>query len=166
LAKGGGARQAVKLHLGCGRKKLEGWLNCDLHDSDWDMDIRDLPFADNSVSEIMAIHVCEHFYRHELTNVMVEWHRVLKVGGKIALELPCLDRVLSHFMSGSPDNLTLWALYGAPNTHQDGEPALHKWCWSKAEFRKVLEQAGFKNIMEETPHYHVPSRDMRFVAMK
>lgn len=156
----------MKLHLGCGKRKLDGWVNCDLHDSDMDMDIRTLPFEDGSADEIMAIHVCEHFYMHDLLNVLKEWHRVLKVGGVIALELPCLDRVLMHFMNGSPANMTMWPLYGDPSTHKDGEPALHKWCWSKAEFRKVLEQAGFIEITEEKPHYHVPSRDMRFVATK
>lgn len=156
----------MKLHLGCGRRKLEGWINCDLHDSDLDFDIRVLPFEDDSADEIMAIHVCEHFYKHDLLNVLIEWRRVLKPNGNIILELPCLDRVLSHFLTGGGDNMTLWALYGDPSTHKDGEPALHKWCWSKYAFKKVLEEAGFKEITEETPHYHVPSRDMRFVAIK
>jgi predicted SAM-dependent methyltransferase len=156
----------MKLHLGCGKRKLEGWINCDLYNSDMDMDIRILPFEDNSADEIMAIHVCEHFYKHDLLGVLNEWRRVLKTGGKLILELPCLDRVLSHFMSGADDNKTLWALYGEPATHLNGEPALHKWCWSKKAFRALLEHAGFTDITEEKPHYHVPSRDMRFVCLK
>jgi ubiquinone/menaquinone biosynthesis C-methylase UbiE len=156
----------MRLHLGCGKRRLEGWLNCDLHDSDMDMDIRVLPFEDNSADEILAVHVCEHFYVHDILNVLKEWHRVLKTGGKIALELPCLDKVIAHFINGSPANMTLWPLYGDPNTHNDGEPALHKWCWSLIAFRRLLEQAGFTEITEETPHYHVPSRDMRFTAKK
>jgi predicted SAM-dependent methyltransferase len=156
----------MKLHLGCGKRKLEGWLNCDLHDSDHDLDIRTLPFDDNSADSIMAIHVCEHFYKHDILNVLIEWRRVLKEGGIIILELPCLDKVLWHFVNGSPPNMTLWPLYGDPSTHKDGEPALHKWCWSIKQFRNLLGQAGFNHITEETPHFHVPSRDMRFVATK
>ncbi len=156
----------MRLHLGCGKKKLDGWLNCDLSNSDMDMDIRVLPFQDNSTDEIMAVHVCEHFYKHDIQNVLKEWRRVLKDGGKLVLELPCLDKVLWHFMHGSPANMTLWPLYGDPHTHKDGEPALHKWCWSKFEFRLLLERAGFVQIEEETPHFHQPSRDMRFVAIK
>jgi predicted SAM-dependent methyltransferase len=156
----------MKLHLGCGRKKLEGWVNCDLYGSDIDMDIRSLPFDDNSVDEIMAIHVVEHFYLHDIFSVLAEWRRVLKPQGKMALELPCLDRILSHFMNGSGDNMTMWGLYGEPGTHRDGEPSLHKWCWSKNNFRKLLEQVGFADIKEETPHYHQPTRDMRFVCTK
>lgn len=158
----------MKLHLGCGKKILDGWVNCDIQNGDGVhvMDLRELPFDDNSADEIMAIHVCEHFYKHDLPNVLKEWHRVLKPEGLIALELPCLDRVLSHFMNGGPENMTLWALYGDPRTHIDGEPSLHKWCWSKSAFRELLKEAGFIDITSEAPHYHQPSRDMRFVATK
>lgn len=156
----------MKLHLGSGKRKLEGWINCDLHDSDMDMDIRSLPFEDDSADEILAVHVCEHFYVHDILNVLKEWRRVLKPQGRIILELPCLDRVIAHFVHGSPANMTLWPLYGDPGTHKDGEPALHKWCWSKAAFRALLEEAGFKDIQEETPQFHQPTRDMRFVANK
>lgn len=156
----------MKLHLGCGKKRLDGYLNCDLHDSEMNMDIRYLPFDDESADEIMAIHVCEHFYVREIFGVMKEWRRVLKTGGTIVIELPCLNKVLEHFQNGSPENMTLWPLYGDPNTHKDGEPALHKWCWWSEEFEKMLRAAGFDDIREETPHYHVPSRDMRFVCRK
>lgn len=158
----------MKLHLGCGKRILEGWINCDLYKAEGvhTMDIRELPYADDSADEIMAIHVCEHFYKHDLPNALKEWRRVLKPNGKIALELPCLDKVLAHFVNGSGENMTLWPLYGDPGTHVDGEPSLHKWCWSKLAFRNELEKAGFTGITEETPHYHQPSRDMRFVATK
>lgn len=156
----------MKLHLGCGKRKLEGWINCDLHDSDHDLDIRKLPFDDDSADEILSVHVCEHFYKHDILDVLKEWRRVLKPNGVIALELPCLDKVLWHFMNGSGDNMTLWPLYGDPSTHKDGEPALHKWCWSRIAFWRLLEEAGFTDIKEEKPHYHQPTRDMRWVATK
>lgn len=156
----------MKLHLGCGKRRFEGWLNCDLHNSDMNFDIRRLPFEDNSADEIMAIHVVEHFYVTEILSILKEWRRALKPEGKMTLELPCLDKVLLHFQHGSPDNFTLWPLYGDPNTHKDGEPALHKWCWSREQFKRLLELAEFKDITEEIPHYHQPSRDMRWVAIK
>lgn len=157
---------SVKLHLGCGKRRFEGYLNCDLHDSDMDMDIRKLPFNDEYAEEIVAIHVCEHFYVHEIMDVLVEWRRVLKKGRSLIVELPCLDKVLWHFMNGSTENMTLWPLYGDPNTHKDGEPALHKWCWSIEQFHDLLKAAGFDDITQEKPHYHQPSRDMRWVCRK
>ena len=156
----------MKLNLGCGNKKIEGFIGVDIKDADVVADIRHLPYDDNSVDEIMAIHVCEHFYRHEIISVLEEWKRVLKPDGIMVLELPCLDKVLLHFEMGSPNNMTMWALYGQPETHKDGEPALHKWCWSMDDFRWLLEKVGMRNITCERPHYHQPSRDMRFVCQK
>ena len=156
----------MKLNLGCGSKKVEGFTGVDIKSADITADIRKLPFDDESADEIMAIHVCEHFYVKEILSVLKEWRRVLKPGGKMALELPCLDKVLWHFQNGSPENFTLWPLYGDPNTHVDGEPALHKWCWSREQFKLLLNAAGFDDVIEEKPHYHQPSRDMRFVCIK
>lgn len=156
----------MKLNLGCGSKKVEGFIGVDIKASDVVADIRKLPFDDDSADEIMAIHVCEHLYVHEIVGVLAEWRRVLEPEGILAVELPCLDKVLEHFRRGSPENMTLWPLYGDPNTHKDGEPALHKWCWSTEQFYRVLKAAGFDDIREEVPHYHVPNRDMRWVCIK
>jgi ubiquinone/menaquinone biosynthesis C-methylase UbiE len=156
----------MKLNLGCGNKKVEGFIGVDIKDADVVADIRKLPYEDNSVDEIMAIHVCEHFYKHEILSVLEEWRRVLKHDGIMVLELPCLDKVLRHFEMGSPNNMTMWALYGQPETHIDGEPALHKWCWSMQNFEWLLEKVGMRNITSERPRFHQPSRDMRFVCQK
>jgi len=156
----------MKLHLGAGKRRFEGFINIDLHDSDYDCDIRKLPFEDDSADEIVSVHCVEHFYIHEILDVIKEWRRVLKPDGVMVLELPCLDKVLMHFYNGSPENMTLWAIYGDPRTHKDGEPALHKWCWSKQQFRELLILAGFEKIREETPKFHQPSRDMRWICQK
>lgn len=156
----------MKLNLGSGNKRIEGFTNVDLQNADINCDIRKLPFEDGSIDEIMAIHVCEHFYVREIYGVLKEWKRVLKKDGIMALELPCLDKVLAHFANGSPENFTLWPLYGDPRTHSAGEPALHKWCWSISQFYELLDAVGFSDITEEKPHYHQPSRDMRWVCRK
>lgn len=156
----------MKLHLGCGKKKWPGFVNIDLKGSDLDCDITALPLADEVATEIHAIHVCEHFFRHELAEVLTEWKRVLSPSGTLTVELPCWDKVHRLIAAGAPENLTRWALYGEPRTHLDGYPALHKWCWSIEEFRAVLMFVGFRNICNETPLFHQPIRDMRFAATK
>ncbi len=156
----------MKLHLGCGKKKWDGFVNVDLHDSDVDCDIRTLPFGDNSADEIHAIHVVEHFFITEIENILKEWKRVLKPGGLLAIELPCWDKVIEHIQAGSPENFTRWPLYGDPSTHKDGVPALHKWCYSFKEMQTLLELCGFAHIVWGKPKFHKPTRDMRFVAWK
>ena len=157
---------SIRLNLGCGKRLIDGFIGVDLKDADVEADIRKLPYEDESVDEIMAIHVCEHFYVHEIAKVLREWYRVLKPGGRLVIELPCLDKVLEHFEKGSDLKFTLIALYGNPKTHHEGEPSLHKWCWSRKQFMALLNSVGLKDIYEETPHYHQPSRDMRWVCRK
>lgn len=80
----------MKLNLGCGRKKLEGYLNCDLSKEvkpDRVINLeKNLPFKDNSVDEIMAEHVLEH-----VTNfvpLMHEIWRICKEDAKIKIKTP------------------------------------------------------------------------------
>ena len=55
----------MKLHLGCGNKKMQGWVNIDsvkAVDPDLVHDLRQpFPYADQSVSEILAEDLLEHF---------------------------------------------------------------------------------------------------------
>lgn len=155
----------MKLHLGCGKKKWPGYVNCDLSGSDMDCDIRFLPFDDDTAEEIAAIHVVEHFFITEIARILTEWRRVLKPAGRLVIELPCWDKVQALISAGAPENMTRWALYGEPKTHKDGIPALHKWCWSRGEMAGILEHVGF-TVQEETPLFHQPARDMRFIAVK
>lgn len=157
----------MRLHLGCGGRLWPDWVNIDLDCGDVHCDIRKLPYEDDSADEIAAIHVFEHFYRHEAARVLQEWHRVLKLGGTLTLELPSLDKMLAYLQQTKhlDQQMFLWGLYGDPRTHQ-GVEDLHKWAWTAKELKTVLFDAGFLEVTFETPKFHVPQRDMRAVATK
>ena len=81
--------EILKLHLGCGPTKLEGWVNIDFDpdlNPDVVADVRNLPYEEDSVEEIYASHLLEHFGYEE--PVLEEWHRVLKPGGNITVIVP------------------------------------------------------------------------------
>jgi ubiquinone/menaquinone biosynthesis C-methylase UbiE len=129
-----------------------------------------MPFADNYADRAAAIHVFEHFYLWETPKFLAEVKRVLKPGGKILLELPCMDKVFGHIAARlqkgeAPSATFSWLpLWGDPR-HED--PAMcHRWGYFKADMVKVLSDAGFVEIVEEEPRYHFPRRDMRFTATK
>jgi len=150
----------MKVHLGSGHTYWPGWVNVDLvADCDVNADICDLPFEDSSIDEIQGIHVFEHLHRMAVGNALKEWRRVLKPGGKLVLELPCLDKVIEMFKRGEKDmRMTLFALYGDPR--EDNEYMLHKWGWSKEEITQELIVHGFDVEFNE-PVFHIPRRDMR-----
>lgn len=83
----------INIDLGCGMKKPEGWIGVDNRafegvDHVLDIGKDPLPFEDNSVDEIRAIHLFEHLYPEQLFFVMDECFRVMKPLGKLHIEVP------------------------------------------------------------------------------
>lgn len=166
----------MRLNLGCGHRHMEGFVNVDLADNwaskqpDVIADIsKRLPFDDASADEVHAYHVLEHFYRYESDAILMDWVRVLKPGGLLVLELPCLDKIISifqHCMKNQielPEHMTLWGLYGDP--HYCVPEMVHKWCYSMTELTAMMELNGL-SVRSEKPQTHQPLRDMRLEGRK
>ena len=159
-------------NLGCGTKKWDGWINVDLHSdvSDLKCDLRKLEIASDSADAVAAIHVLEHFYEWEVYDLLTEWKRVLKPGGKMILELPCMDKVFAyihncvvHKQSLQPF-MTTYALWGDPKYK---DPAMcHRWGWFETPLRQMLQSVGMERIEFLDPRYHFPFRDMRVECYK
>ncbi len=126
--------------------------------------------ASDSADAVAAIHVLEHFYRWEVEPILTEWKRILKPGGVLILELPCMNKI-GNYMAWCVQNnqdmlpfMSLHALYG-DEKHQD--PAMcHKWGWFVKPLEDVLHRTGFSKVESCTPKYHFPFRDMRFECTK
>ena len=158
----------ARLNLGSGTHKMEGYTNIDCNpDKNPDIvaDLRKLPVEDDSVDEIQAIHIIEHFYIWETLDVLKEWHRVLKVNGILVLELPDMNKILYCISKnfGHP-RLTWWGLYGDPS-HKDPHMT-HRWAFTPAMLSDLLKQAGFTDIEVSQAQHHIPERDMRITAKK
>lgn len=157
------AKSDLRVHLGSGHTYWPGWVNVDLEaDCDVNADVLNLPFEDNSVSEIQGIHVFEHLHRMDAPKALKEWKRILKKDGKLVLELPCLDKILDMFRQGEKNiRMTLMGLYGDPRYETD--EMCHKWAWSISEIIEQLNASGFEAEAKE-PYFHVKKRDMRIEA--
>lgn len=133
-------------------------------------DIRDLDFPDEHADAIAAIHVIEHFYQWEALPLLKEWKRVLKPGGRLILELPCMDKVFTYISNCMKYDIPVsptfsWhAFWGDPkyNTVE----MCHKWGYTVEAINALMKQAGFTNIRNEEARYHFPQRDMRIVGYK
>jgi predicted SAM-dependent methyltransferase len=168
--------EGIHLNIGCGAKLWEGFVNIDFPGNwsgkkpDVECDVRALTLPDDYADSAYAIHVFEHFYRWEAESVLTEWKRVLKPGGSLILELPCLDKVIGQFIhaieGNTPitDQSTMWRLYGDP-FYKDPH-MVHRWCYPVSELIGLMQEAGFKDVHYEEPKYHVPQCDMRIVGIK
>ena len=79
----------MKINLGCGDKKMSGYVNVDVcGDPDLRFDLSHFPwpFEDNSVDEVFSEHFLEHVEDYDKT--VSEIHRILRVGGVNHFKVP------------------------------------------------------------------------------
>jgi predicted SAM-dependent methyltransferase len=92
----------VKLHLGCGNIRLDGFINIDIRQTpatDRLMDITNLAeFGDNSVDMICSSHCLEHFSFRIVPDILREWNRVLKKGGELVVRVPDFDILVNTYL--------------------------------------------------------------------
>jgi predicted SAM-dependent methyltransferase len=166
-------RYPTAYNLGCGDKHWAHWINVDASlfvDADIVSDLRHLPIASDSADAVAAIHVLEHFYQWEAFDLLSEWRRILKPGGKMILELPCMDKVCGYIVksvknkTGMQPFMTMHAFYGNP---QHKEPAMcHKWGYFQQALIDLLKKVGMREIQSQRPRYHFAFRDMRIECLK
>jgi hypothetical protein len=85
----------VKLNLGCGQNRMEGYVNTDRQpaaEPDVVMDLEEFPwpFDDDSVEEVVANHVLEHTGRdpNVFIGIMQELYRVCRAGALVRIAVP------------------------------------------------------------------------------
>lgn len=169
-----------RLNLGCGDKLLPGYINVDVAESragkkpDVLCDLRELtPFESGSVDEILSVHVIEHFWRWEALDVLREWVRVLRPGGKLILECPNLLSACEALLAnpdaasgpGREGQRTMWVLYGDPAWR---DPLMvHRWGYTPKSLAQLMTEAGLANVRQEPAQFKLREpRDMRLVGEK
>lgn len=179
------ATDGIKLHLGCGNQHIDGYINMDYIETpavDLIGDVRQLPYADESVEIIESYHVLEHFpvclhanvskdygEKYEaLVDVLKEWRRVLRKNGQLIIEVPDIDKVFEEYQLAdeSKKEELLLSIYGS---YRDGfDPDYHRWGANEYRLRYILEKAGFRFIRFEKPQdYHAKTSPcLRVEAIK
>ncbi len=144
----------VKLHLGCGPEKRDGWINVDTQAEvkpDIVSSVESLPmFPNSSVDVIEANHLFEHLTFDQAKRALIEWSRILRPGGELFLELPDLEaciRILGRHQDERGFDLGLIGIYGwPPAIEAEGMPQVHKWGWTKKALADELRTSGFTTV--------------------
>ena len=146
----------MKLHLGCGTKKLEGWINIDsvaALQPDMVHDIgQPLPYEGLSVDEILAEDLLEHFDKYLRFIVFYEWARVLKIGGKMTLQVPDFKKILRKYFKFGYDNFVDF-IFGEnmwESRTYIGHYGNHKWGYSKKTLTEFAQLFGIEPVRIET----------------
>jgi len=134
-----------KLHLGCGKAYLPGWLNIDLFSNikaDAYFDVTNLPYTHGSFSEIYCSHILEHVHRHAVVATLNHWRSLLKPGGILRLAVPNFETVCEHYQRFGDVEILMGLLYGG----QDNYLNRHTTTFDAKYLTKLLTQAGFSEV--------------------
>jgi len=146
----------MKLHVGCGTNKLEGWINIDgvrscqpdlVHDL-----TKPLPYGDLTVDELKAEGVLEHVDKYMRYCVFSDWARVLKVGGSIHIGVPDFRKLLSRFYKFKFDDF-VDTFFGENMWGSEiyiGHFGNHKWGYSQASLTEFIRQFGIEPVEVKT----------------
>lgn len=141
----------MKLNLGAGYSALPGFTSVDLAGADVCHDLRERPwpFADGSVSAILASHILEHFDKQEGRLFLRECYRILKPGGILALAVPDMDKFITARLTGdfSPLGGYRWIDLNALMGGGDNEPnpaQRHRYMYSWESLAWALKKEGFE----------------------
>jgi len=138
--------EKIKLHLGCGNKHIDDFINIDVRDLesvDLVEDIRTLKsFSADSVDLIYASHVLEHFGRREYMSVITNWFNILKPGGVLRICVPDFEKVVEHYNENKNLEVLRGFLYGGQNYEQN----FHYCAWDFNTMKEDLNLVGFKDI--------------------
>ena len=155
----------MKLNLGCGTKKMPGFVNVDGREDvqpDVVCDISNISDKFSDVDLIYASHVLEHFpfkynqfYEHTCFDILNDWHKALKTGGVLRLSVPDFEAICKHYIFHNDLNVIKCLLMGGQKYDFD----FHFTCWDFKTLSEVLVSAGFKNVKKydwkKTEHFYI-----------
>lgn len=136
-----------KLNLGSGSDYRKGYINIDSNpkfNPDKTIDVRKLIFEDDSIDEILARDILEHIPLAECEALLKDWHRMLKLNGKLIIQTPNLLTISEKIINGSfPTVITMVKrIFGGQdysgNFHQNGFTPFTLDC--------LLKKIGFREI--------------------
>jgi ubiquinone/menaquinone biosynthesis C-methylase UbiE len=145
----------MKLNLGAGNTKIDGFISVDLYDDKADIraDICELPFEDESIDEIVAYQVIEHVPYNKSQQMFDEMYRVLKVGGTAKVETPDISVIAKRIVdTGEISDNTIYNLVGEyyrpwdKDRYEDWEhnaASIHRNPWNEYRLRSICEPLGF-----------------------
>lgn len=130
----------VKLNLGAGPNPAPGYINLDRKTG---QEVYPLAYADDSVDEIRASHVLEHFGHGVVVDVLKDWFRALKPGGIMKIAVPDLEWIAQNYLSGGDINTQSYLMGG--QTDADDQ---HRTVFDRELLTAAMRGVGLRNIRD------------------
>jgi predicted SAM-dependent methyltransferase len=128
----------VRLNLGAGDVEVDGYTAIDRK---FGTEVYPLEYEDDSVDEIRASHVLEHFAHQEVFTVVKHWVDKLKPGGRLRIAVPDFQSLSKRYLDGEPINIQGYVMGG----HVD-ENDYHGAIFDHETLAEVFATAGLERI--------------------
>lgn len=134
----------MKLNIGSGNKKINGFTNMDVQklenvDIVHDLTTFPYPFETNSIEEIVSQETLEHLPFRKLHLILAEWHRILTIDGRITIQVPDIGAMCRYYAENKictcvPRKADKYSDYKAdPNCFRcSGKAVIHPERWQYA----------------------------------
>jgi hypothetical protein len=165
----------MKLHLGCGQRYFEGYVNIDYPLSEHSVqqtsiadeyaNLLELRYKANTIDEVRLHHVFEHFPRAVAAALLYSWNTWLKKGGTLRIEVPDFEKTgkvaLSRFSSKKAKAVAMRHIFGSQEAHW----AVHFEGYTSYSLSHVMERYGFK-LSEVKKNSHLGTYNIDVIAIK
>ncbi|MCX5806890.1 MAG: methyltransferase domain-containing protein [Proteobacteria bacterium] len=145
----------IFVEVGSGGSPRQGYIHCDIYPAphvEYICKAWEIPFGHESIDEVYARHVLEHLTYKDALRSLRHWLAVLKVGGRIDINVPDLEKHIEQLkMDGNSPYVNLpiankdhamAGIYGWQRNDRD----IHKWGYSHDSLSLMLRRTGFANI--------------------
>lgn len=151
--------EKLKLNLGSRDRNVKGFQNVDIDKHpgvDFVCDVSDLSqFKDESVSEILASNILEHFPHVRTVEVLKEWRRVLEPGGLLYLSVPDFKRTVDIYLQRGLEPWIQNFICG----DQGYATAFHYAIFDTNSLRELVAKADFSEISIVNRFAFTPGND-------
>ncbi|HTP40013.1 MAG TPA: methyltransferase domain-containing protein [Steroidobacteraceae bacterium] len=159
----------LKLHIGCGPGRIDGWINMDVHPAPLALNVLwGLPFASGSARCVFVSHLLEHlFFPADVRPFLGEIRRVLAPGGVVRIVVPDVEQCIAAYATGDrsffASRRETWSWWPEDATRLEdflaysgvgAEPAhlfeSHKYGYDFETLARELDKAGFTQVERST----------------
>lgn len=168
---------AIKLHVGCASKRLDGYINIDCRETDATDHVcqaGNITIAQpGTVSEIYSRHMLEHLDPNDARNTLHHWNDLLASDGILHVVVPdiefharqLLGLAKSHFKDQQRHAFA--GFWGWRDEQRGGDREdTHRWGYTEHSLVNELAQAGFREIERLTEGNDTEPWHLNVVAYK
>lgn len=144
-------KKGRKLEIGSGKRPSDGYISSDINAFDG-IDIAaapwDINFPDNSLTEIIALGVVEHFTYEQVNKCLSNVYRMLQNDGKFYFDVPDITiwcKYVVDYFEGKEIPFEIHHVFATLYGWQRWTGDEHKSGWHQKLLEETLKNSGFIN---------------------